>query len=259
MVDPGASVNPPGAEEGVPWRWDKMRPTTIFICNKLISYKGVAMDIEQARFNMVEQQIRPWEVLDPKVLDLLFKVRREDYVPPVYRSLAFVDMEIPLGHDEAMWAPKIEARALQALQLMPHDRVLEVGTGSGYFTALLASQADVVVSVELHADLKEQAEQKFRAHGLTNVQTRLGDAARDWTEDGAFDVIVLTGSTPLLPEAFLKRLNPGGRLFALVGEGVIMSARLVTATTAGVFRTDSLFETRAKALQNALEPERFTF
>lgn len=217
------------------------------------------MDIEQARFNMVEQQIRPWEVLDPKVLDLLFRVRREDYAPPVYRSLAFVDMEIPLGHGEAMWAPKIEARVLQALQVRPHDRVLEVGTGSGYFTALLASQAGVVVTVELHADLKEQAEQKFRAHGLANIQSRLGDAARDWAEDGAFDVIVLTGSTPLLPESYLKRLNPGGRLFAVVGEGAIMAARLVTAGGAGVFRTDSLFETRVRALENALAPARFTF
>jgi protein-L-isoaspartate(D-aspartate) O-methyltransferase len=217
------------------------------------------MDFEQARFNMVEQQIRPWEVLDPRVLDLLFKIKREDYVPQVYRSLAFVDMEIPLGHDEVMWAPKIEARALQALQLKPHERVLEVGTGSGYFTALLASQAGVVVTVELHADLKAEAAKKFAAHGLTNIQARLGDAARDWADDGAFDVIVLTGSTPLLPETYLKRLNPGGRLFAVVGEGAIMSAQLVTCTAAGAFRHDSLFETKVKALRNALEPERFVF
>lgn len=217
------------------------------------------MDFEQARFNMVEQQIRPWEVLDPKVLDLLFKVKREDYVPQVYRSLAFVDMEIPLGHGEAMWAPKIEARALQSLQVNGHERVLEVGTGSGYFTALLAAQAGVVVTVEIHADLKSEAEKKFHAHGLTNVQTRLGDAARDWSDDGAFDVIVLTGSSPLLPEAYLKRLNPGGRMFVVTGEGVIMSARLVTCQSAGAFRHDSLFETRVKALDNALEPERFAF
>ncbi len=217
------------------------------------------MNIEQARFNMVEQQIRPWEVLDPKVLDLLFKVRREDYVPPVYRSLAFVDMEIPLGHGEAMWPPKIEARALQALQIGPHERVLEVGTGSGYFTALLARQAGLVVTVELHADLKDQAEQKFRAHGLTNIQCRLGDAARDWAEDGAFDAIVLTGSTPLPPEAYLRRLNSGGRLFAVVGEGPIMTACLMTVSAPGVHRTDSLFETRVKPLQHALEPERFSF
>ena len=217
------------------------------------------MDFEQARFNMVEQQVRPWEVLDPKVLDLLFRIRREDYVPQVYRSLAFVDMEIPLGHGELMWPPRIEARALQALQLSNHERVLEVGTGSGYFTALLAAQAGVVVTVEIHADLKTEAERKFQAHGLTNVQTRLGDAARDWSDDGAFDVIVFTGSSPLLPEAYLKRLNPGGRLFAIVGEGAIMSARLVTCLSAGTFRHDSLFETRVQSLHNALVPERFTF
>lgn len=217
------------------------------------------MNFEQARFNMVEQQIRPWEVLDQKVLDLLFKVRREDYVPPVYRSLAFVDMEIPIGHGETMWAPKIEARVLQALRVGQHERVLEVGTGSGYFTALLASQAGVVVSVEMHADLKEQAEQKFRAHGLTNIQTRLGDAARDWAEDGAFDVIVLTGSSPLLPEAYLARLRPGGRLFVPLGEGPVMAACLVTATAPGAQRSDRLFETRIKPLHNALQPERFAF
>ncbi|OYY94512.1 MAG: protein-L-isoaspartate O-methyltransferase [Hydrogenophilales bacterium 28-61-23] len=217
------------------------------------------MDIQQARFNMVEQQIRPWEVLDPNVLDLLYKVKREDYVPEVYRSLAFVDMEIPLGGGELMWAPKTEARVLQALQLKKHERVLEVGTGSGYFTALLAQQAGLVVSVELRADLKEDAERKFKAHGLVNIQCRLGDAARDWAEDASFDVIVLTGSTPMPPDAFLKRLSPGGRLFAIVGEGDAMQATLVTCTTHGVFHTDRLFETHVSALKNALEPERFSF
>ncbi|MEW5770582.1 MAG: protein-L-isoaspartate O-methyltransferase [Pseudomonadota bacterium] len=217
------------------------------------------MDIERARFNMVEQQIRPWEVLDPKVLDLLFKVKREDYVPPVYQSLAFVDMEIPLGHGEGMWAPRVEARALQALQVQGNERVLEIGTGSGYMTALLAAQAATVVTVELHADLKEEAERKFNAHGLANVQTRKGDGARDWDGDGQFDVIVLTGSTPILPDAFLKRLNPGGRLFAIVGEAPVMSARLVTCVSSGAYRTDSLFETVVKPLVNALEPERFAF
>jgi protein-L-isoaspartate(D-aspartate) O-methyltransferase len=167
-----------------------------------------AMDYEQARFNMVEQQIRPWEVLDPKVLDLLHKVKREDYVPQVYRSLAFVDMEIPLGGGELMWAPVIEARALQALQLKGNERVLEVGTGSGYFTALMAHQAGVVVSVELRADLKDEADRKFKANGLANIQSRQGDAAQDWDNDGGFDVIVLTGSTPLLPATYLKRLSP---------------------------------------------------
>lgn len=217
------------------------------------------MDFEQARFNMVEQQIRPWEVLDPKVLDLLFKVRREDFVPPVYQSLAFVDMEIPIGHGESMWAPRLEARVLQAMQAQPRERVLEVGTGSGYLTALLAAQSGFVVTVEMHADLKEEAERKFKAHGLGHIQTRVGDAARDWDGDGQFDVIVLTGSTPILPEAYLKRLNPGGRLFAIVGEAPVMSARLVTCVSSGAYRTDSLFETVVKPLVNALEPERFTF
>lgn len=217
------------------------------------------MDYEQARFNMIEQQIRPWEVLDPKVLDLLHKVKREDFVPPVYQSLAFVDMEIPLGHGETMWAPVIEARALQAVQVKPTDKVLEIGTGSGYFTALLASQADSVVSVEIHAYLREEAEKKFHAHGYINIQTRVGDGARDWAVDGQFDVIVLTGSLPLLPEAYLSRLKPGGRLFAIVGEGPAMAATLITQVSPGVHRTDSLFETVSKPLDNAAQPERFVF
>jgi protein-L-isoaspartate(D-aspartate) O-methyltransferase len=217
------------------------------------------MDYEQARFNMVEQQIRPWEVLDLNVLDLLHRVKREDFVPAVYRSLAFVDMEIPLGHGESMWAPVIEARALQALQLKPSDRVLEVGTGSGYFTALLAAQAAEVVTVEIHADLLEEAKKKFQAHDLSNIETRQGDAARDWAQDGEFDAIVLTGSVPLLPEAFLSRLKPGGRLFAVVGEGPAMSARLLRDTAAGTWNRESLFETACKSLVNAAEPERFVF
>jgi protein-L-isoaspartate(D-aspartate) O-methyltransferase len=220
---------------------------------------GAIMDYEQARFNMIEQQIRPWEVLDPKVLDLLSRVKREDFTPQVYQSLAFVDMEIPLGHGEVMWSPRVEARALQALQIQPGDRALEIGTGSGYLTALLASQADSVVTVEIHADLKEEAEKRFHAHGFANIQTRQGDAARDWPGDGNFDVIVLTGSVPMLPEAYLKRLNPGGRLFAIVGEGPAMSARLVTCVSPGVYHTDSLFETVSKTLANAAEPERFVF
>lgn len=217
------------------------------------------MDYELARHNMIEQQIRPWEVLDQNVLDLLAQVKREDFVPPVYRSLAFADMEIPIGHGEAMWYPKIEARVLQALALQRTDRVLEVGTGSGYLTALMAAQAMQVVSVEIHPDLKEAAEAKLRAHGFANVQVKTGDAARDWAEDGRFDAIVLTGSTPLLPEAFLERLNPGGRLFAVVGESPVMQACLVSKVGHGAQRTDVLFETDLKPLVNALQPERFVF
>jgi protein-L-isoaspartate(D-aspartate) O-methyltransferase len=217
------------------------------------------MDYEQARHNMIEQQIRTWDVLDQRVLDLLARVKREDFVPPVYRSLAFADLELPLGHGEAMWAPKMEARVLQSLDLRPQERVLEVGTGSGYFTALLASQAMQVVSVEIVPEFKEDAERKLRAHGIANVQLRTGDAARDWAEDGAFDVIVLTGSTPLLPPACLNRVSPGGRLFAIVGEDPVMQARLLHCVAHGSFRTEVLFETSIKALVNALEPERFEF
>jgi protein-L-isoaspartate(D-aspartate) O-methyltransferase len=217
------------------------------------------MDYENARHLMIEQQIRPWEVLDPVVLDLLTKVKREDFVPPVYRSLAFTDMAIPIGHGESMWEPKLEARVLQSLGLKRQERVLEVGTGSGYLTALLANLAMQVVSVELVPELKDEAEKKIKAHGLENVTFKVGDAARDWAEDGRFDVIVLTGSSPLLPEAYLQRLNPGGRLFAVVGEGPAMQARLVTHMGQDACRTDGLFETHVKALANALEPERFVF
>lgn len=217
------------------------------------------MDYESARFNMIEQQIRPWDVLDPVVLDLLFKVKREDFVPPVYRSLAFADMDIPLGHAEAMWAPKIEARALQALQVQRTEKVLEVGTGSGYLTALLANLASQVISVERVRELREDAERKLKAHGYANVTLKAGDAARDWSEDGLFDVIVLTGSTPVLPDAYKQRLNRGGRLFAIVGEGAAMRACLVTRVDHGAYRDEVLFETSVKALDNALEPERFVF
>lgn len=216
------------------------------------------MNVETARFNMVEQQIRPWEVLDPRVLELLFKVKREDFVPAEHQALAFVDMEIPLGHDEFMWVPRLEARCLQALEVQAHERVLEVGTGSGYLTAMLASQAATVVTVEIHADLKEAAEARFAAQGINNIETRLGDAACDWVGDGSFDVVVLTGSTPVLPEAYLNRLNVGGRMFVIVGEGAIMSAKLITRQDSG-FHTDVLLETRVKTLTNAPQPERFVF
>jgi protein-L-isoaspartate(D-aspartate) O-methyltransferase len=217
------------------------------------------MDYELARHNMIEQQIRPWEVLDQRVLDLLGKVKREDFVPPQYRSLAFVDMEIPLGHGECMWSPKLEARVLQALAIQRQDKVLEVGTGSGYFTALLASQAMQVISVEIEPEFRADAEAKLRAHGFANVTCKAGDAARDWAEDGQFDVIVLTGSCPAFPEAFRQRLKSGGRLFVIEGEAPAMTARLVTRTGLDSFRADSLFETALKALRNAPQPELFEF
>ncbi|MBI2294719.1 MAG: protein-L-isoaspartate O-methyltransferase [Betaproteobacteria bacterium] len=217
------------------------------------------LDFERARFNMVEQQIRPWEVLDQQVLDLLFRVKREDFVPSQYRSLAFADMEIPIGHGETMLAPRIEARMLQELALQPEDRILEVGTGSGYMTALLASLGGHVHSVDIVPEFTKTAGAKLAAHGLTKVTLETGDAARGWNQHGPYDAIVLTGSVPLLPEAFPKSLKPGGRLIAVVGEAPVMEARLITRIAAVAFSSAGLFETCIAPLKNALQPERFVF
>jgi protein-L-isoaspartate(D-aspartate) O-methyltransferase len=217
------------------------------------------MDMEQARHNMVEQQIRPWDVLDQDVLDLLHKIRREDFVPPAHRALAFVDMEIPLGHDESMWMPKLEARAVQELGIRPSDRVLEIGTGSAYLTALLAQQASEVVSVDIVPEFTEGAAIKLKAHGIANVQLHTGDAAHGWSDDAGFDVIVLTGSTPLLADAFRNSLRAGGRLFAIVGTAPVMQAQLITCSAPGAYRRVTLFETCVQALVNAPQPAAFVF
>jgi protein-L-isoaspartate(D-aspartate) O-methyltransferase len=216
------------------------------------------MDFEQARFNMVEQQIRTWEVLDQGVLDLLFNVRREEYVPSAYRSLAFADLELPLPNGDRMWAPKVEARVLQVLRLRAHESVLEIGTGSGYFTALLASRAGDVTTVEIDPALSASAAGKLARHGFANVRCEVGDGARGWGHE-LYDAVVLTGSTPLLPEQFPAQLKPNGRLFAIVGEAPAMTARLVAWTAPGSRVTTDLFETVVLPLRNAATPSRFTF
>ena len=217
------------------------------------------MNIEQARYNMVEQQIRTWDVLNQDVLDLLFKVRREDFVPELRRAMAFVDMEIPLGHGQAMWTPKLEARIIQELVIRPTDRVLEIGTGSGYLTALLAADSAEVVSVDIVPEFTASATQTLRAHGIHNVTLHTGDAARDWPDDSDFDVIVLTGSTPLLSDAFRRRLKVGGRMFAITGEAPVMQAQLITCTAPGATRSVVLFETCVTPLLNAPHPAAFVF
>ena len=221
------------------------------------------MDLEQSRFNMVEQQIRTWEVLDQEVLELLFEVRREEFVPAAYRSLAFVDMEIPLGYGEVMLAPKLEARILQEVQVKSTDRILEVGSGSGYLTALLARKGEHVYSVEIVPELKAMAEKNLKAHGVANVTLETGDAAREWPRHGPYDVIVLTGSTPVLPAAFQRSLKTGGRMFAVVGDAPVMQAVLVTCVAqeekGGEYNTVGLFETCITPLKNAERPVRFTF
>ena len=202
-----------------------------------------AMNIEKARFNMVEQQIRPWEVLDQDVLDLLYVIRREEFVSPAYRALAFSDLEIPLGDGERMWAPKIEARVLQELAVRKGDKVLEVGTGSGYFAALLAHRGQLVHSVEINPRLAAFGAANIKAQAIENVAIEEGDAAQGWAKHAPYDVIVLTGSVPVLPQTMLEQLKPGGRLFAIVGDPPVMEARLVTCVAAGTYRSTDLFET----------------
>ena len=217
------------------------------------------MDVERARYNMIESQIRTWEVLDQTVLDTLFALKREDFVPAQYRPLAFVDMEIPIGHGEVMLAPKLEARLLQELTLKKTDRVLEVGTGSGYMTALLAALAGHVYSVEMHPDLSAAAAAKLAAHGIDNVTLEVGDAARGWKRHAPYDAILLTGSVPMLPAPWRGQLALGGRLLAVVGDPPVMTARLTTCVTEGAYNETGLFETCIAPLRNVPQPERFVF
>jgi len=208
---------------------------------------------------MVEQQIRTWEVLDQDVLDLLYVVPREEFVPPAHRALAFSDMQLPLGEGERMWEPKLEARVLQELDVHRTDRVLEVGTGSGYLTALLAHRAAHVYSVEINERLAAFGRRNLERHGTDNVTLELGDAARGWAKQAPYQAIVLGGSTQVLPRAFLEQLEVGGRLFAVVGELPVMSARLVTCTGRGAYHTVDLFETVLAPLVNAEQSPRFRF
>jgi protein-L-isoaspartate(D-aspartate) O-methyltransferase len=217
------------------------------------------MNLEQARTNMVEQQIRTWEVLDQDVLDLLYVVPREEFVPLQYKALAFSDLEIPIGEGEKMWQPKLEARVVQELALRKTDCVLEVGTGSGYLTALLSHRAGHVHTVEVNPKLHELGRKNLSRHGVDNVTAHLGEASHGWPRQAPYDAIVLTGSTPLLPKSLLEQLAPGGRLFAVVGDAPAMTARLVTCTAPGAFATVELFETVIAPLVNAERASRFKF
>ena len=217
------------------------------------------MNLEQARTNMVEQQIRTWEVLDQDVLDLLYAVPREDFVPQQHRALAFSDLQIPLGEGARMWEPKLEARVLQELAVHKTDRVLEVGTGSGYLTALLAHRAAQVYSVEINAKLAEFGRANLERHGADNVTLEIGDAARGWPRHAPYQAIVLTGSTPILPRAFFDELDVGGRLFAVVGEEPVMTAKLITCTAPGAYNSTDLFETVLAPLINCERPPGFRF
>lgn len=217
------------------------------------------MDFETARFNMVESQARTWDVLDQRVLDRLLAIRREDFVPEAWKSAAYADMDLPLGRGEVMLAPKLAGRLIQEAAITDADHVLEVGTGSGYMTALLAGLAARVTSVEIVVDWVEPARERLRAAGIGNARVEAGDAALGWPAAGPFDAIVVTGSLPVLPDEFQAQLAPGGRLVAVVGGPPVMTARLVTCVAPGVFRSTGLFETSIPPLRNARVPERFVF
>ena len=212
---------------------------------------------EQSRFNMIEQQIRTWEVLDPVVLDLLKKVPREAFVPSKYEGLAFADLEIPLGEGQLMLSPKVEGRILQALAIQKTDKVLEIGTGAGYLTALMATQAKHVDSVELNSKLSQAADKRITAQKIKNVSLYVADGLN--ASDKIYDVIVLTGSLPVYPEQIERQLAMGGRMFVVVGDEPAMEAILVTRVTKDAVRRDNLFETCLPPLVNAPQPSRFSF
>jgi protein-L-isoaspartate(D-aspartate) O-methyltransferase len=221
------------------------------------------MDFERARFNMIEQQIRPWEVLDQDVLNLFSTLRREDFVPPAWRSMAFTDMEVPLVLDsgptgECMFPPRLEARLLQALAPRRHEHVLEIGTGSGFMAALLASRARRVLSLEIHEGLAAFGRENLRRAGMRNVAVEVGNGAQPPGTD-AFDAIVLSGSVAFVPEVLLGRLAPGGRLIAIVGAEPAMTARLYTRTADDAYAEEGLFETVVQPLKGFPRKERFVF
>ncbi len=217
------------------------------------------MDFEQARFNMVESQIRTWEVLDQAVLDLLLIVRREEFVPEKYRGLAFADMEVPLGHGEVMLAPKLEARMVQELDVRKTDKILEIGTGSGYVTALLAKLGGQVVSVERIEEFSHAATRKLAGHGIGNAQLLVGEGGEGWPANGPYDAILLTGSVPVLADCFQEQLAIGGRLLAVIGEAPVMTAHLITRVSKRGFNSVGLFETSIAPLRNVRQPARFVF
>jgi protein-L-isoaspartate(D-aspartate) O-methyltransferase len=217
------------------------------------------MNNEQARYNMIEQQIRPWEVLDQGVLSLLAVVKREDFVPPACRALAFFDTEVPLPEGQVMLAPKVEARLLQALHVGRHERVLEVGAGSGHMAALLAHKAQHVFSLEIRPALAEMAAANLRRAGITNASVCEGDGSYGLPAEAPFDVIVLSGSVAEAPQALLDQLKLGGRLVAIVGHEPVMRATRITRVAAAQFKREELFDTVAPRLQGFAEPPPFRF
>lgn len=216
-------------------------------------------DIELARSNMIEQQIRPAEVLDPRVLETISETPREEFVPETYQDLAFSDINVEIDNAEMMMKPIMEARILQALNIQPGDKILEIGTGSGYFTALLAKLGGHVQSVEIEPGISEQAKTKLDKLGIKNVTLEQGDASEGWNQNESFDIIAITGSFPILPESFQKQLTVGGRMVVIVGQSPVMEALLITRAADDQWITQALFETDFPALRNVEQPQAFIF
>jgi len=219
----------------------------------------MSMNFEQARFNMVEQQVRPWEVLDERVLALLEKTHREDFVPVRYRKMAFTDMAIPLDHGQSMMKPVVEGRLLQALELKPDDTALEIGTGSGFITACLAQMVKQVVSVDIFAQFTKEVAAKLKEKNIENVELETGNVMTGWQPEQAHDVLVVTGSVPSVPDHFRGWVNPGGRIFVVCGDEPAMEAKLLTKLNATEWREESLFETNLARLIDAEEAPEFEF
>lgn len=217
------------------------------------------MNIEQARFNMIEQQIRPWNVLDLEVLDLLHVVKREQFVPAAYQNLAFADVEIPLPGGDAMLAPKFEARILQDVGVRKHETVLEIGTGSGYMAALLAHRAAKVTTVEINPDNAALAKTNLANAGIHNVTVETGNGATGWDKGAPYDVIVISGALEVLPESILQQVKVGGRVAAIVGQAPAMEASIITRTGENAYSKINLFETNVRYLTGAPVPSHFQF
>ena len=217
------------------------------------------MNFEQARFNMVEQQVRTWEVLDERVLELFESIHREDFVPVRYRKMAFTDMAIPLDHGQTMMKPVVEGRLLQALEIKPDETALEIGTGSGFITACLAQLAKHVVSVDIHEQFSNEAASKLKEKGIHNVELETGNAMTGWQPEQAHDVLVVTGSVPVVPDHFRGWVNPGGRIFVVCGDEPAMEAKLFTKLNATDWSEESLFETDLARLIDAEKAPEFEF
>ncbi len=215
------------------------------------------LDIERTRFNMVEQQVRPWDVIDLRVLDVLSSVRREDFVPDNCRAMAFADVELPIGHGETMWKPVLEGRLLQALAVQEGDCVLEIGTGSGFVTACLAALAREVASVEIHADLAADAQRKLVRAGVANTRVHVADAVNGFAPGRRFDAIAVTGAVVQEPASWRSWLSVGGRMFVVLGESPAMQATLVTRVGENEYREEALFETDLSYLVHAAPIRRF--